>query len=132
VTKKLLLFATVMVVAVVMLAGQALADNAVPTTTTGTFNLVGDEYVLVVDEVTYRVDAGPLWYRTLKSLDLALLEGPGLSVLGEVGTGKDGAPEIDAFAVGGVTIREGAGRPPWAGGPNGRGGGAPDGVVDDD
>jgi hypothetical protein len=139
VKRKMLLFAAVMVVAVVMLAGQALAYTAgEKVDLAGTISAVteGNEFVLkLADGTEIRVDGGPSWYKAL-TLEL----GFSVSVFGEVGMGKDGTKpaEIDAITltVDGVAtdIRPETGRPPWAGtkGKGAGGGGAPDGVVDDD
>jgi uncharacterized protein YdeI (BOF family) len=83
--------------------------------------LGGNEYVIQGADGTITIDGGPAWYKLLN-----LLVGQTVSVTGELDTGKDGtsAAQIDVFSVsddtGSViaTVREGSGRPPWAGGPS--------------
>jgi hypothetical protein len=135
--KRMLLFMVVMVLSMMMLAGQALADtDKPPITVTGTILSISpnfNEFVLTLDEAgaasiksaTIPVDAGPSWYAI--KLGLAVLKtGMTVTVTGELGTGKDGtkAPELDAFTItpeGGTEIKiKGPGRPPWAGGPKGK------------
>jgi uncharacterized protein YdeI (BOF family) len=83
--------------------------------------LGGNEYVIQGTDGTITIDGGPFWYKVLN-----LLVGQTVSVTGELDTGKDGnsAAEVDVFTVADdkgtviATVREGSGRPPWAGGPS--------------
>jgi uncharacterized protein YdeI (BOF family) len=83
----------------------------------------GNEYVVSDGTGAITVEAGPRWYQ---AVDLAV--GETVSVTGEVDTGKDGTKTaaIDAFSItkadGSITtVKNGAGKPPWAGGPNAAG-----------
>jgi uncharacterized protein YdeI (BOF family) len=97
--------------------------------------LGGNEYVLQGADGTITIDAGPIWYKLL-----SLVVGQNVTVTGELDTGKDGTSpaQIDVFTVsddtGAViaTVREGSGRPPWAGGPFKNGVTPGNGVPDDD
>jgi uncharacterized protein YdeI (BOF family) len=89
-------------------------------TVTGTVKSVdGNEYAISDATGTITVEAGPRWYQ---AVDLAV--GEIVSVTGEVDTGKDGTKiaAIDAFSItkadGSIITVKGAGKPPWAGGPN--------------
>jgi uncharacterized protein YdeI (BOF family) len=98
----------------------------------------GNEYILKDATGSIKIDGGPAWFKSL-----GLTVGQAFSITGEVDLGKDGTavPEIDIFTVADqtgatvATVREGSGRPPWAGGPNKNGqllGNAGNGAADDD
>jgi uncharacterized protein YdeI (BOF family) len=83
----------------------------------------GDEFVVSDGTGAITVEAGPGWYQAV-----GLAGGENVSVTGEVDTGKDGAKiaTIDAFSITKadgsiITVKNGAGKPPWAGGPNAAG-----------
>jgi uncharacterized protein YdeI (BOF family) len=89
-------------------------------TISGTVQSVdGNEYMVSDATGNITVEAGPRWY---KAVDLTV--GQNISVTGEVDTGKDGTKPavIEAFSItidgSVITVREGPGKPPWAGGPN--------------
>jgi hypothetical protein len=90
----------------------------------------GNEFVLSDGIASITVEAGPPWYQ---AIDLQV--GDNVTVYGEVDTGKDGTPPatLEAFSItplgeSAITIRDGSGKPPWAGGPKGSG---PPGFVED-
>jgi uncharacterized protein YdeI (BOF family) len=97
--------------------------------------LGGNEYVVQGADGTITIDAGPFWYKVL-----SLVVGQNVTITGELDTGKDGtsAAQLDVFTVsddkGAViaTVREGSGRPPWAGGPFKNGATPGHGVPDND
>jgi uncharacterized protein YdeI (BOF family) len=97
--------------------------------------LGGNEYVVQGADGTITIDAGPFWYKVL-----SLVVGQNVTITGELDTGKDGtsAAQLDVFTVsddkGAViaTVREGSGRPPWAGGPFKNGVTPGHGVPDND
>jgi uncharacterized protein YdeI (BOF family) len=100
--------------------------NSSVVTITGTVTSgSGNEYTLDSEGKSVPVEFGPRWF---KAVDLTV--GDVVTVTGEWDTGRDGksAPTLDAFSVthDGVTtvVRQGPGKPPWAGkgGPKGRGG----------
>jgi hypothetical protein len=86
---------------------------------TGTVTSVDGNDFVVSDGTEIAVEAGPTWYQ---AIDVAV--GDNVTVTGEVDTGKDGTKTavIEAFSItldgSVITVREGPGKPPWAGGPN--------------
>ena len=78
-------------------------------------SIVGNEFVLNDGTGEIIVDAGPIWWHRIN-----LSQGERISVVGELDD-----YDFDAFRITRsngemIQIRTGAGRPPWAGGPNGR------------
>ncbi len=122
--------------AVMSIADAATAASGNVVTVSGTIGAVieGNEYTLTDGATEIKIDGGPAWYKAL-----GLKAGDVYTVTGEVDRGKDGTAtaEIDihtATAPDGTvtTVREGSGRPPWAGGPHANGQTPGQGVPDDD
>jgi len=86
-------------------------------TITGTVqSIVGNEFILRDNTGEIIVDAGPRWYHQIN-----LRQGERVTVVGEYDD-----YDFDAFRITRengevIFIRNGPGRPPWAGGPHGRG-----------
>jgi hypothetical protein len=104
--------------------GEIIADPVIDTevTISGKVTSVdGNDFVVSDGTDNITVEAGPPWYQAIE-----LAVGDNVTITGEVDTGKDGTKlaEIEAFSItltddgSVITIRDGAGRPPWAGGPN--------------
>jgi uncharacterized protein YdeI (BOF family) len=130
-------------------SAEATATTAVPeatSTTEASAQLVtligtiiqalgGNEYVLQGADGTITIDAGPIWYKLV-----SLVVGQNVTITGELDTGKDGKSpaQVDVFSVADdqgtviAAVREGSGRPPWAGGPFKNGLTPGNGVPDDD
>jgi uncharacterized protein YdeI (BOF family) len=94
-------------------------------TVTGTITLVeGNEFILTDLTGFIYLDGGPAWYN-----QLVLADADEVTVTGEVDLKKDGVTlEIDMFSYvdangNTITIQTAGTRPPWAGGPQKRGGG---------
>jgi hypothetical protein len=94
----------------------------------------GNEFVLSDGIASITVEAGPPWYQ---AIDLQV--GDNVTVNGEVETGKDGTKPaaLEAFSITMldgtvIEIRDGPGKPPWAGGPRGSGPSEDEDDQDDD
>ncbi len=74
-------------------------------------SVVGNEFILDDGTGQLIVDAGPRWYR---SIDLS--EGEQITVVGEYDDYDFDAYQITRANGEVITIREGSGPPPWAGG----------------
>ena len=90
-----------------------------PVTVEGTVVAVIDN-TFVLEDSTGRliVDTAPDWY-----MSIPVEAGDAITVVGGVQRRQDGQLEMDAYRIRTdsgevITIREGPGRPPWAGGPN--------------
>jgi hypothetical protein len=94
-------------------------QEARPTTVQGTVDrVIENTFVLRDDTGELVVDTAPPWYMTVD-----VEAGEVVTVTGEVEARRDGPLEMDAYTVrpeGGavIEIRDGPGRPPWAGGPD--------------
>lgn len=104
-------------------AGQPILAQAVPIdslrqqaglTISGTVgSVVGNDFTVSDGTGEIIVDAGPRWYH-----EITVTPGEQVTVVGEYDNG-----ELDAYSITRangevITIRNGPGRPPWAGGPN--------------
>ena len=99
-----------------------------------TGKVCANEYTFEADDkVTYPdsliLDCGPAWYQKVE-----LEVGAAATVTGELEKCKDGIQtELGVYSVTQngtkITVREGPGKPPWAGGPGGHG--QPDDNCDD-
>jgi uncharacterized protein YdeI (BOF family) len=130
--------------AVVADIGSVLADPAAYkdqwVTITGTIDQVvdGNEFIFKDATGTIQIDGGPSWYKDLAVAGVVV--GGTYTITGEVDLGKDGtaAAEVDIHTVADdtgatiATVREGTGRPGWAGGPNKNAQNPGQSVVDDD
>jgi uncharacterized protein YdeI (BOF family) len=145
-TKKMVLIVAAIVLIVSILAvGTAFAQTGTPpnaiettiaeilanpvrdqmVTLTGKITQVydGNEFTLDDSTGTILVDGGPPWFQ---KVDLST--GQAVTITGEVDPGNPGSDstktEIDLFSFASegqtTTLRESIGRPPWAGGPNGK------------
>lgn len=82
------------------------------TTISGTVrSVVGNEFILSDGTGEVIVDAGPRWYRAIN-----ISQGEQLTVTGEYDDDDFDAFQITRANGEVITIRHGAGRPPWAGG----------------
>lgn len=82
------------------------------TTITGTVrSVVGNEFILDDGTGQIIVDAGPIWYH-----QISVREGEQLTVVGEYDDYDFDAFRITRSNGDVITIRNGSGRPPWAGG----------------
>jgi uncharacterized protein YdeI (BOF family) len=107
--------------AVIMSVGLSTQAQTVPIgklqgqrglTVTGTVrSVVGNNFVLSDGTGQIIVDAGPRWYRPVN-----LSEGEKVSVVGEYDDYDFDAFQITRSNGEVITIRNGPGRPPWAGG----------------
>jgi hypothetical protein len=106
-------------------AKNAAKDTEV--TLSGTITVAdGNDYTLSDGVESITVGFGPTWYKATN-----LKVGEAVTITGEIDKGKDGAKaaEVDGFSATKsdgtvVKVREGSGKPPWAGkgGPKGKGG----------
>jgi len=82
------------------------------TTISGTVrSVVGNEFILDDGTGQIIVDAGPTWYH-----QISIREGEQLTVIGEYDDYDFDAFRITRSNGDVITIRNGSGRPPWAGG----------------
>jgi uncharacterized protein YdeI (BOF family) len=75
-------------------------------------SVVGNSFTLSDSTGEVIVDAGPRWYQ-----EINVSEGERLTVVGEFDNGEFDAYRIIRDNGDVIVIRNGAGRPPWAGGP---------------
>ncbi|NJM61119.1 MAG: NirD/YgiW/YdeI family stress tolerance protein [Oscillatoriales cyanobacterium RU_3_3] len=117
--KKIILLACTCAVFTLNLQGPALAQTSIQelqrhrgTTISGTItSVVGNEFILSDGTGEIIVDAGPRWYRQIN-----LRVGEKVSVVGDYDD-----DDFDAYSIRRqngevIQIRNGPGRPPWAGG----------------
>lgn len=76
-------------------------------------SVVGNSFTLSDDTGEIIVDAGPRWYQ-----EITVTPGEQVTVVGEYDNGELDAHRITRANGEVITIRNGPGRPPWAGGPN--------------
>jgi len=92
-----------------------------PTTVQGTVDrVIENTFVLRDGTGELVVDTAPPWYMTVD-----VEAGEVVTVTGEVEARRDGPLKMEAYTIrpeGGavIEIRDGPGRPPWAGGPDGQ------------
>ncbi len=79
-------------------------------------SVVGNEFILSDGTGEIIVDAGPRWWH-----EVNLLPGEAVTVVGEYDDGDFDAYSITRSNGQVIQIRNGPGRPPWAGGPSRRG-----------
>jgi uncharacterized protein YdeI (BOF family) len=90
-----------------------------PTTVQGTVDrVIENTFVLRDGTGELVVDTAPPWYMTVD-----VEPGEVVTVTGEVETRRDGSLKMEAYTVrpedgAVIEIRDGPGRPPWAGGPD--------------
>lgn len=83
-------------------------------TLTGTVgSVVGNSFTLSDGTGEIIVGAGPRWYQ-----EVTVLPGEPLTVVGEYDQGEFDAYRITRANGDVIVVRDGPGRPPWAGGPN--------------
>ncbi|MBW4655262.1 MAG: DNA-binding protein [Kaiparowitsia implicata GSE-PSE-MK54-09C] len=75
--------------------------------------VVGNNFTLSDGSGEIIVDAGPRWYQ-----EINIAPGEQLTVVGEYDNGEFDAYRITRASGEVLVIRNGPGRPPWAGGPN--------------
>ncbi|PSN10530.1 DNA-binding protein [filamentous cyanobacterium CCT1] len=76
-------------------------------------SVVGNNFTLGDGTGEIIVDAGPRWYQAI-----TVTPGEQLTVVGEYDNDEFDAYSITRASGEVITIRDGSGRPPWAGGPN--------------
>lgn len=76
-------------------------------------SVVGNNFTLDDGTGDIIVDAGPRWYQAI-----TVTPGEQLTVVGEYSNDEFDAYRITRASGEVITIRNGPGRPPWAGGPN--------------
>jgi hypothetical protein len=76
-------------------------------------SVVGNSFTLSDGTAEIIVDAGPRWYQAVN-----VASGEQLTVVGEFDNGEFDAYRITRASGEVIVIRNGPGRPPWAGGPN--------------
>lgn len=76
-------------------------------------SVVGNNFTLSDGTGEIIVSAGPRWYQAIN-----VTSGEQITVLGEYDNGEFDAHRITRASGEEIMIRNGPGRPPWAGGPN--------------